>query len=304
MMDLGFTEDQALFAETLEHWAADHREIPAGSYGEAFLPGEALAEELAANDYFDVALQPGLGALGAVLLIESVGRTPWAIEVAASALVAPMLQISRLARPLAILSSSSAPIARFLTPGGSALIDAGDQIRLLRCDDRVTPVTTRFAYPYGAFEGDLLASSEALGEIKPEELRGWQLLGTVAEAIAAMDSALNLTSDHVRTRTQFGRPLGSFQAVQHRLAEVSAILHGARLLLYRAAVDGIAHVETAAMVAHDAVQRTIYETNQFHGAIGLTLEHPLHLWSYRLRVLQFELAQAIHQAEREYRHEP
>jgi alkylation response protein AidB-like acyl-CoA dehydrogenase len=303
-MDLGLTEDQALLAETLEHWAADHREIPAALHGEFFLPGETLAEELAANGYFDIAVQPELGALGAVLLIESVGRTPWAIEVAASALVAPMLQLSGLARPLAILNSSTAPIARFLTPGGSALIDAGDHVRLLRCDDRVKPMATRFAYPYGAFHGDALASSEALDGIRPEDLRGWRLLGTIAEAVAAMDSALNLTADHVRTRTQFGRPLGSFQAVQHRLAEVSAMLHGARLLLYRAAVDGIAHVETAAIVTHDAVQRTIYETNQFHGAIGLTLEYPLHLWAYRLRVLQFELAQAIHEADRGDRHEP
>jgi alkylation response protein AidB-like acyl-CoA dehydrogenase len=124
------------------------------------------------------------------------------------------------------------------------------------------------------------------------------LLGIAAEAIAAMDSALNLTVDHVRTRSQFGRPIGSFQAVQHRLAEVSAMLHGARLLLYRAAVDGTAYVEAAAIMTHEAVQRTIYETNQFHGAIGLTLEYPLHLWSYRLRVLQFELAQAIAATER------
>ncbi len=297
-MDLGLTEDQVLLAETLEHWAVDHREIPAGSHGEFFLAGEALAEELAANGYFDVARQPELGALGAVLLIESVGRTPWAIELAASALVAPMLQLSGLARPLAILPSPASPIARFLMPGGTALIDAGDHVRLLHCDDRVKPVTTRFAYPYGEFHGELLASSEALDGITPEALRGWQLLGTVAEAVAAMDSALNLTADHVRTRTQFGRPLGSFQAVQHRLAEVSAMLHGVRLLLYRAAVDGTAHVETAAIVTHDAVQRTIYETNQFHGAIGLTLEYPLHLWSYRLRVLQFELAQAIGEMDR------
>ena len=240
-----------------------------------------------------MALQPEFGALGGVLLIESVGRTPWAVETAASGLVAPMLQLSGLPRPLAMLSTESRPIARFLVPSGGALIDAGDHVRLLRCDDRVKPISTQFAYPFGQFEGDLLASSELLADVDPGDLRAWRLLGIVAEAMAAMDGALNLTLGYVRTRVQFGRAIGSFQAVQHRLAEVTAMLHGARLMLYRAAVNDIDFVGSAAIITRDVVERTIYETNQFHGAIGLTLEYPLHLWTYRLRILQFELAEAI-----------
>jgi alkylation response protein AidB-like acyl-CoA dehydrogenase len=63
-------------------------------------------------------------------------------------------------------------------------------------------------------------------------------------------------------------------------------------------VDGIAWAESAAIAAHEAVKRVLYETSQFHGAIGLTLEYPLHLWTYRLRVLQFELAEAVEAAAR------
>lgn len=292
-MDLGLSPDQALLLEALEKWAADHQEIPASARHAAFLPGNDLADDLAANGYFEIASQPELGALGAVLLIETIGRTPWAIEVAASSLVAPMLGLADLPRPLAVLGAERSSVGRFLAAGGSALIDAGDHVRLLRCDDHVQPLETPFAYPFGRFDGDVLAASTALDGVGVAVLRDGHLLGVTAEALAAAEAAVKLTVEHVRTRVQFGRPLGSFQAIQHRLAELSAMLHGARLLLYRAAADDIALVDSAAILARDVAERAIYETNQFHGAIGLTLEYPLHLWSYRLRILQFELAEAI-----------
>jgi alkylation response protein AidB-like acyl-CoA dehydrogenase len=142
----------------------------------------------------------------------------------------------------------------------------------------------------------LLAASEPIEHVNIDQFRGWRCIAVCAEAIAAMQAALDLTVEHVCARVQFGRPIGSLQAVQHRLAECSVLLHGARLLLYRAAVDGICFAETAAIATHEAVKRVLYETSQFHGAIGLTLEYPLHLWSYRLRVLQFELAGAVQTA--------
>jgi alkylation response protein AidB-like acyl-CoA dehydrogenase len=66
-------------------------------------------------------------------------------------------------------------------------------------------------------------------------------------------------------------------------------------MLYRAATDSDdpgAVALTARYVRH-AVRQLIYETNQLHGAIGLTLEYPLHLWSYRLRWLQGELTERL-----------
>jgi alkylation response protein AidB-like acyl-CoA dehydrogenase len=289
-MDFDFSEDQSLLVQALERWAADHMEIPADSRAVSYLPGEALAEELVGQGYYEVTQQSELGLAGAVLLIEAVGRTPWAIEVAASALVAPVLGLSNLPRPLAMMNLAGTPVARFLAPQGAALVDAGDHLRLLHCHGRVEPVKNPYAYPFGRFGGDLLAASEPLEAISIAEFRNLRRLAVTAEALAAMEAALNLTVDYVRSRQQFGKPIGSFQAVQHRLAECSVLVHGARLLLYRAAVEGLSFAHEAALIAHDAVKRILYESNQFHGAIGLTLEYPLHLWSYRLRVLQFELA--------------
>jgi len=290
-MDFEFTEDQRLFVAALDRWAADHIEVPVDGRAVSYLRSDGLAEELIAQGYYDVVQQDELGVLGAVLLIEAVGRTPWPIEVAASALLAPMLELTGLERPLAIFNLADQPVVRFLSPHGSALVDAGDHVRRLRCDERIEAVDTRYAYPIGRFVGDVLAASERIDGIDVDEFRSLRRIALAAEALAAMRAALNLTVDHVKSRVQFGRAIGSFQAVQHRLAECSVVLHGVQLLLYRAAVEGPLYAKDAAIVAHDAVKRVLYETNQFHGAIGLTLEYPLHLWTYRLRLLQFELAQ-------------
>jgi hypothetical protein len=230
-MNLELTQDQALLAATLGKWAALHKEIPPGSRTASCLAGEALADDLASQGFYEVAAEPELGAFGAVLLIEAVGQTPWAIETAASALVVPMLKLAGQPRPVALMSLSRAPIARFLNPAGCALVDGGDHVRLLQCDDRVELVQSRYAYPFGRFKGELLAASEPIKDASIDEFRGWRSIAVCAEAVAAMQAALDLTVEHVRTRVQFGRPIGSFQAVQHRLAECSVLLHGARLLL-------------------------------------------------------------------------
>jgi alkylation response protein AidB-like acyl-CoA dehydrogenase len=292
-MDLELTQDQALLAQTLEKWVAHHMEIPADGRTAPYLPGDALADELETQGFYAVAAEPELGALGAILLIEAVGKTPWAIEVAASALLAPMLKLAGLPRPLAMMRLPGPPVARFLKSGGCALVDSGDHVRLLYCEDRVEGVESRYAYPFGEFKGDLPAAAKPVADLGISQFRGWRRIAVCAEAVAAMHAALDLTVDYVRTRVQFGRPIGSFQAVQHRLAECSVLVHGARLMLYRAAVEGVGGAETTAIAIHDAVKRVLYETSQFHGAIGLTLEYPLHLWSYRLRILQFELAEVM-----------
>lgn len=290
-MDFDFTEDQGLLIQTLERWAADHMEIDANDRAATYLPGETLAAELAEQGYFDVSAE--LGLLGAVLLVDKVCRTPWAIEVAASALVAPMLNLRDLPRPLAMLSVNGRPVARFLSTQGAALVDAGDHVRLLRNNAGIQPLKNPYAYPFGLFDGDLLAASERLDDVPVAAYRRLRQLAVTAEAVSAVQAALDLTVEYVKTRVQFGRAIGSFQAVQHRLAECSVMAHSAQLLLYKAAVDNLGGTQMAAIVTHDAIKRVLYETNQFHGAIGLTLEYPLHLWTYRLRVLQFELASGM-----------
>jgi alkylation response protein AidB-like acyl-CoA dehydrogenase len=97
----------------------------------------------------------------------------------------------------------------------------------------------------------------------------------------------------VTQRKQFGQPIGAFQAVQHRLAEAAVLLEATRWLTLKAA-DSSDPVDAslAAGYAQDAARRVTYDFHQFHGAMGLTLEHPLHLWTYRLKALYGELGGA------------
>jgi hypothetical protein len=89
---------------------------------------------------------------------------------------------------------------------------------------------------------------------------------------------------YLTQREQFGRPIGSFQAVQHRLADCAVQIEGARWLAYEAAAQG-APAEGAACAAGFALAvagRVHRETHQLSGAIGYTTEHDLHVWSLRL----------------------
>ncbi|MFH7595800.1 acyl-CoA dehydrogenase family protein [Streptomyces racemochromogenes] len=101
-----------------------------------------------------------------------------------------------------------------------------------------------------------------------------------AEAVGAAGHALARTVDHVRRREQFGRPVGSFQAVKHRLADLYVQVQAARSAVYYAAWDaeqgGLALAQ-----ALEALRVTAGEAIQLHGGIGFTWEHDAHLYFKR-----------------------
>lgn len=108
-----------------------------------------------------------------------------------------------------------------------------------------------------------------------------------AVAIAgAADKVLALTTEHARTRRQFGKPIGQFQAVGHMVAELA----GATAATQAAAVLAVSALETdderlaaaAKVVASESAGRIVALAHQVHGAIGLTREHPLHLHTRHL----------------------
>ena len=108
-----------------------------------------------------------------------------------------------------------------------------------------------------------------------------------------MEAALQLVIDHVSARYAFNRPLGSFQAIQHRLAMAAETAESTRWLARRAAwSDAEEDAALAAGFAQTRVAQFTYDLHQFVGAMGLTLEFPLHLWTYRLRALVGELGGA------------
>jgi alkylation response protein AidB-like acyl-CoA dehydrogenase len=122
-----------------------------------------------------------------------------------------------------------------------------------------------------------------------EAIRRRALIGLAAEAAGVMRGALDNTVQYVKDRQQFGQPLGHFQAIQHRLAECAQIVQACRLMALRAADADCGQLAAiACLYAQDAMRKVINDCHQFSGAMGLTLEFPLHLWTYRLKILQGE----------------
>lgn len=138
---------------------------------------------------------------------------------------------------------------------------------------------------YGRAEGDL-----AEGEPMPDDVPRAIDLATVlvsAELVGVCRRALDMTVEYVKDRKQFGRPVGSFQAIQHRCAQMLLSTEGARAATYFAAWAADADRERlpeAASIAKSAASRAGVEVTasaiQAHGGIGFTWEADVH-WFFK-----------------------
>jgi alkylation response protein AidB-like acyl-CoA dehydrogenase len=114
---------------------------------------------------------------------------------------------------------------------------------------------------------------------------------SAADSLGVGERLLEMTVEYVKVREQFGRPLGSFQSVKHKVADMLTTLKGARAATYYAAMAldaGVAGATTAASVAKaftaEGVAALAGEALQTHGGIGFTWEHDLHLYLRRAKV--------------------
>ena len=112
------------------------------------------------------------------------------------------------------------------------------------------------------------------------------MLLLAADAIGGATAILDLTVEYLKTRVQFGKPIGSFQALKHRIADVKASLEMAHRLLIaaRRQADGPDAGYWAAMAKSSACEAYVEvasEAVQMHGGIGFTWEHPAHIYLKR-----------------------
>ncbi|CAM3492148.1 acyl-CoA dehydrogenase family protein [Kibdelosporangium persicum] len=110
------------------------------------------------------------------------------------------------------------------------------------------------------------------------------VLACSAQLLGAGRALLARSVDYVKQRTQFGKPIGSFQAVKHQLASVHVGLELARPVVYGAALNAVP-VSAAKIAAGDAAYRAARTALQVHGAIGYTVENDLSLWLSKVRAL-------------------
>lgn len=106
------------------------------------------------------------------------------------------------------------------------------------------------------------------------------ILALCADALGVMETAVDLTSDFLKTRKQFGRPIGSFQAIQHRMADLLTEIEQARSAVWNLA----GNLDTPGRDRHIAATKSLVgrvalyvaeETIQLHGGIGMTEEYEL-----------------------------
>lgn len=234
--------------------------------------------------------EPDLGALTAAGVVMVLSQPAVCVELVGTMLVAPLV-CAQMPGSVALLGADLWAPVRFLPVAGTVVQVQGGHVRFAALGEGdVETVPSTFAYPMGRLSSpDSLAWEDASRVDGFEVLRLWRL-GVAAEMVGSLQAALNAVVEHVRERRQFGRPLGAFQAVQHRLAQCATSIEGARWLCLHAAHTGR---QGDALLALGQVQHittpVCYDLHQFMGAMGLTLEHPLHRWTYRVKWLRSEL---------------
>jgi alkylation response protein AidB-like acyl-CoA dehydrogenase len=116
---------------------------------------------------------------------------------------------------------------------------------------------------------------------------------TSADLLGSASRALDMSVEYAKDRVQFGRPIGSFQAVKHRCADMLVDVEGMRSTVYWAAwcigagdSDASVAASTAKIWCGDASKRVMASALQVHGGIGFTWEHDLHFFLKRAQLDQ------------------
>lgn len=312
-MRFAFTEEQAMIAATAQAFFAEHatsertRAAMAGdgidrALWHAFTRDLGLAGVALPEAFGGV----GLGMVEFAILAEAAGAQVAALPFIASlALAAPAVlaggsDAQRAARLPAIAAGTtiaSFAVADAPVPHGAAatlfVIDTGAAVLLVNGDDPRTELTALTTMdrtrPYARLSFDT-AAAEPLADPGAARAAAWQCgaIAIAADALGGAQACLDRTVAYSRERVQFGRTIGSFQAVKHRLADMMVAIEQARSAVYWAACaadenapDALLAVHAAKAFATDTYARCAGDMIQLHGGIGFTWEHDAHLFFKR-----------------------
>ena len=321
-MDLRLTPLQNLLRQSVDDLLAAH--LPAERLRE--LSAEAICFEaaawaaLAGHGWFSLEHEGEAGLVDLCLVTEACGRALLPGPVAATLAAAPWLQGagSELARALAAgelvaeLVADPGPPGFSLTPaadgwrlrgqapavghglvGTHLLVAVGDDLFLV---PTAAPGVERVAVPALAHTGfcalsidcDLPAGAWLPGAAPAVQRRFQAVLS--AQMAGAAEAMLRMAVEYARQREQFGQPIGSYQAVQHRCVDTLSAVEGARLLVYQAAwrldqgLPADLDLSPAAAAAAQCVLTASAHAHQVHGAMGYSEESLLPLFSRWARV--------------------
>ena len=193
------------------------------------------------------------------------------------------------------------PVKTFVAEAGSvdwiAVVDAGPSVRIVRRDDAKVRETKMVNWSRRLFEVDATNVDATPLSMSPEALEHVVQRATVAlaaEMVGTSRRLLDMAIAYAKERIQFDVPIGSFQAIQHRLAECSLGVERATAAVQYAAMtldaDDPARaraVHVAKAAAGTAALRATKDAAQVHGGIGYTWEHDLHLYLRRAVASEF-----------------
>ena len=191
-------------------------------------------------------------------------------------------------------------VSLFLLPRGTkglevTLLPTMDQTRKL-CEVALSDVTVG---------SDALLGAAGAGWAPLARVLDRATVALCAEMCGGAQKVLDMTVEYAKIRQAFGRPIGSYQGVKHRAADMLVDVENSKSITYYAAWaldEGAAEAPLAVSMAKayvsDAYRRVAAAGIQLHGGIGFTWEHDLHLYFKRAKGSEFTFGDATHHRER------
>jgi alkylation response protein AidB-like acyl-CoA dehydrogenase len=261
-----------------------------GGLGLGMIETAVLLEELGAH----VAPVPYLQTILALGVLVRAGRDLW---------------VERLLNGDAIACVAWQPDAPVIAApiADVAVVVAGDELRLVELTDRRPrrEPAMDLTRPLGWLRIDP-ADGEPIGSASAvDALLDRGAVGHAAELLGSAQRALDMSVEYAKDRHQFGKPIGSFQAVKHRCADMLVDVEGMRSAVYWAAwsvgaddPEASIAASTAKVWCSDAGTRVMASALQVHGGIGFTWEHDLHLYLKRTQLDALSFGDAPFHRER------
>lgn len=249
---------------------------------------KGLFQKLREGGFLDLTRQGGRsGVLDTGLVVEQVSLVAGIVPIAVHALIMPLLFAREPGGVATIQDVDSDGPYRYAGDATILIRYEGEEAKAYKVNpDKASPVKANYVYPLakvGPVNGAAIAIAPAAA------VRRRQRIGIAAECVGAMDATLKHMVAYLSQREQFGRKLGAFQAVQHRLAELSVLLESARWLSREAAwLDEDETAALAAAFSTKAARRFCWEAHQLTGARGFTIEFGLYQHTLRLQALSVE----------------
>jgi hypothetical protein len=282
-VDLRLTEEEAALQQAVR--SIVERAQPDGGPIGVMARSAHLALEVSG---FLSVMQQGGRVVDAVLVTEAIASTGACVPAAARAVVGGGLSVPIDASVIGLLAPRYGDLVRFGCDADVFLVLGQDGVGLVRAAEAVvTPVDTRWGYPMARV---VSADGGERLKVDPDRLRVLWSIAIAAELGGLMAGAVSIAAAHVRDRVQFGRPIGSYQAVQHRLARAHVVAQGTSWLARQAAWRQDPEVAfAAACYAADGGKEVISSTQQVCGAIGITDEFGLVRFTAPIAMLITEL---------------